>query len=424
MSQLITEVPKGERYAIYNELSHMTPYYLSNENGGIEDINIRHEARFHINNMKLMSLYFDKILIPIENIISFANKRNMLVIQEVVCSHSFKQMLDLNIISLCGWGAVDSKSMVSNGIRYALKEYGNLKDDKYIIKLEKIALSRPILTREASKFDLGHDLFLLNELSLLDDASDRASLESVTDYVKQFYGSYKFIGSLEFYRWIDGGALSGKLSASLYKAYYRAWQEYCYQNYAPAIAVNSERVGYSYGEINIGNKKDPIYVKAMLYSPIIFLRFLEWQLGIKSVRKLVSLSPESIQSIRNGDGAWSRFKKKYHSCIEASSEIFWLGNEIQYLRRDLNKENTDFIIQELFKNSMHRLNEPAFADVINALSAPLSWAASLFNPAAILVYLLKFIFKRVTTGPFSKDAVPFYKKINYLVQKEPVMLTI
>lgn len=307
MHPSITDKVSGRKSALYNELSHMTPYYLHHSSP--EEINIKGEAVFHLNSIKLLSLYFDTVFIPIENILSFANRRSSLVIQEVVTSNHFRQLVELGIVSLCGWGAKDSGDMLDKGFKYAIKEYAYLKDENYFKYVENIARINPLIARDSSRYDIGHDRFLLDKLLLLDSPVYRSDIEKGTSFVKQFYSSYRYIGSLEFYKWIDNSNLSENLSDGLYKSYYRAWQEYCYQKYAPVITVNSERIRYSYGDINIGSVEKPVFVKALLYSPAIFLRFLDWQLGRDVSRKLIRLSPQSIQTIRNGDGSWRRFKK-------------------------------------------------------------------------------------------------------------------
>ena len=49
----------SERFALYNELSHMTPYYLYGKD--TSNFDVGNEADFHIKNIKLMALYFDRI---------------------------------------------------------------------------------------------------------------------------------------------------------------------------------------------------------------------------------------------------------------------------------------------------------------------------------------------------------------------------
>ncbi|WP_162901318.1 hypothetical protein [Breoghania sp. L-A4] len=415
----MTDHIAGRKCALYNELSHMTPYYL--HHASPEEINAKSEAIFHLNNIKLLCLYFDKIFIPIENILSFANRRNMLVVQQVVTSDQFKQLLELGIVNLCGWGANDSGTMLEKGFSYATKEYAHLKEDKYLKRVESIARINPLVTRDSSRFDIGHDRFLLETLSLLDNPIYRSNLENGAGFVRQFYNSYSYIGSLEFYKWMDSNNLAEDLSSAFYKSYYRAWQDYCYQNYAPVITVNSERIRYSYGEINIGSEDNPVFVKAMLYSPAIFMRFLDWQLGRDVSRKLIRLSPTNIQTIRNGDGAWHRFKDKYHSCVEASSDIFDLEKEVWHLRHELDEESTKLILNSLFENRIHKLGRSGIVDIISLLSLPLSWLAHVFNPAAILAFVLSHLFKKTASAPFSKEAVPFYKKANYLARSAAAM---
>ncbi len=400
----------------------MTPYYLSAAKP--EELNIEEEAHFHIRMLKILSLYFDKIFIPIENTISFSNSRNMLVVQRVILSKSFKQMLELGIVSFCGWGANDPKAMFEKGVSYAHKEYEHLKPDSYVKELEKLAIVGDFYSRDNSRFDIGHDRFLKKNLSLLDNANSRQQLDDGLEFIEQFYQSFRYIGSLEFYAWLDSRDLSNELASGFYKAYYRAWQEYCYTTYAPVITVNSHRIRYSYGNINVGTQEAPNDVIALLYSPSIFLRFLEWQLGRRVTRILLNLSPAHIQSIRNGDGAWHRFMEKYHSCIEVASDLHSLETEMWSLRREFSDDRVNALIEMIFKRSVHKINSKAIVDIVSMLSIPIAWALQFFNPAAIFAFILRHFFKKTASAPFAKDAIPFYKKAISLTKSAPIISAI
>jgi hypothetical protein len=299
-----------------------------------------------------------------------------------------------------------------------------LKDDNYVQSIEHLARVGTFYSRDNTRFDLGYDEFLVRNVSLLDNPNSRQQVKEGIDFIRQFYQSYHYIGSLEFHLWMDEQLISNDLASGLFKAYYRAWQEYCYKSYAPVVTVNSERIRYSYGKINVGTKSDPNEVIAFLYSPAIFLHFLEWQLGRGVSRILLSLSPSHIQSIRNGDGAWNRFKEKYHSCVEMASELHALESEVWKLRHEFTENHVNSLIELMFKNKVHKLDTNTILDFLSMMSVPLAWILQLFNPAAILTFLLKHLFKKTASAPFSNDAIAFYRKAVSLTKAAPVMSAI
>lgn len=419
MQPRIVELARKERCALYNELSRMTPYYLNMTQ--CEKLCPEREMLFHLRNLKLLSLYFDRILIPIENILAFANNRNKVVVEGVVTSKSFRQMVDIGVVSFCGWGDPTPLGMIGKGISYALKDYRELKTDSYLHKVEYIASKSSFFSRDSSKYDIGHDKYLLDRMVLLDTSKHKNYLNKAIDFVKDFYNSFKYIGSIELYKWVDNEQVPPDLSSQLYQSYYIAWQEYCYEKYAPVITVSTENINYHYGEINIGSEQCPKNVMAILYSPSIFLHFMNWQLGESIVEKLLSISPQNIQKIRNGDGAWTRFMNKYHECIEASSEIYSLKKQILFSGDPFAERNLELIIKSLFTRKIHHIDSSFFLDAAQIGVTATAWLAHGFNPVAILVTLLSRLFKKTIAAPFSREAIPFYRKTKLFVKNTAVM---
>jgi len=421
MLQHITDIARNNRCALYNELSHMTPYYLVANNP--ERINITSEVVFHINNLKLMSLYFDCILIPIENLLAFANIRNKTIIEKVVNHKQFAEMVDLGHISFCGWGGTTKSTLLRNSIEYALVDYKHLKSPSYMQKVETIIQKSHLYIREESLSDTGHDSIFINNISLLDTPQYGKDIARTINHINDFYLENNYIGSLEFYKWLDEQNYNQSLINSLYNVYYRSWQEYCYKYYSPLVTANSERVSYDLSEINVGTSLKTNNVLAMLYSPSIFLRFLKWQLGDDLVRKLLVISPTGIQSIRNGDGAWTRFKKSYHDCIEASSSIFWLKNEIAAEPDSFNTKNINIIINALFAKN-RQLDSSFLMDIARITFDLISWTYKTFNPTTVLIVLLSRLFNSKSAIPFKKDAIDFYKKVKIIVKKQEFMYAV
>ncbi len=418
MQQGIVGLARNERCALYNELSHMTPYYL--DSSQCDKLCPEKEKLYHIRNLKLLSLYFDRILIPIENVLAFANNRNKVVVESVVTSTSFRQMIEMGFVSFCGWGAPTSRGMLEKGISYALKDYRELKTDIYLRQIIKMSEDSNFFLRDSSKYDIGHDTFLHKRLCLLDGAQHKECLGKIIDFTKKFYSANKYIGSIEFYRMVDNNQTAPDFASCLYYSYYIAWQQYCYKKYAPVITVSTQNIGYNYGEINVGSAEHPKSVLAILYSPGIFLHFITWQLGENIVEKLLSISPYDIQTIRNGDGAWSRFADKYHKCIEASSDIHVLKKQTIF-ENPFSDKNLELIAKSLFTRKIHNIDSSFLIDVAQIGVTATAWINGAFNPVSIFIALLSRLFKKTTAAPFAREAIPFYRKTKLFVRNTAVM---
>ena len=298
------------------------------------------------------------------------------------------------------------------------------KKDDYIKRVERLGIIRSFVARDSTRFDTGYDQFLKSNIELLSTPGNHNQVQSALAFVEEFYRSYHYIGSLEFFRWVSSSNLNEKESHRYYNTYYRSWQEYCLSSYAPIVTINSERISYGPGSVNIGDEHRPKYVRAILYSPIVFFKFLCWQLGEKVARTLVRLPPKQIQSIRNGDGVWKIFKQKYHECIESSSEVFELSEHLKHLEISVNDEALQEVLRNLFMGRIHRIGDFPVLEFVKALGIPISWLLQVFNPVSILTFILGRIFRGATQLPFNRDVTPFYRKAKNLVKNSSVTLAI
>lgn len=414
MGRLIVDGAKENRAALYNEISHMTPYYWTMADSA--GIDVHKETIFHIRNIKLLSLYFDRIFIPIENLLAFANSRNMRVVQSVSSNKEFRELIDLGIVSLCGWGGTSQAALIEKGVKYATKDYEELKSNKHIQQIEFICNANSLYTRESTSFDFGHDQYILDILGLIESGPNTHFISSAMDFVREFYKSRGFIGSMEFYRWIDSNKIDQETRRTLYFSYYRAWQEYCYENYAPVVTINSERIKYSHGFINVGTKGNIKKIHAELYSPIIFYRFLAWQLGEKVARKVLRLKPIELKYLRNGDGAWRKFQDTYHKSIEASSSLYMIELDGPCSGAFFTDSIINSMLPVLFDGNSDKYDYEFMMQLFSALAEPAAWAAQFFNPTTLLFTFLSKLYRKGRATPFAKEVVPFYKKVTTMIE--------
>lgn len=411
------QIAARKRCALYNELSHMTPYYLYDDNSW--KFNLEREVKFHLNVLTLLSLYFDYIFIPIENLCSFANRRNKLVVENVVLSTKFTEMHKLGIIKICGWGVNNNQNMYDNAMRYSMKFYSELKSKDYVTKFENITKSSQIYIRDSTGFDIGHDMKLLRALSLMDNAVHEKVLQSIKIFVREFYFERSFIGSLEYYRQIEDVCIDQSLLKNLYYSYYVAWNEYCLEYYQPVVTVSTNRIPYSTSYINVGTEVEPCMIPAFLYSPKVFHSFLMWQIGPERIAKIFNLKVGKLDRLRNGD--WSIFVEKYHTCINAVTNIDLILGNANIFENNNDTMMIEQLLEPIFGNSNAGVDMSSIIDGIKFLLPFSILITSLFDPTESTIALISWIRKKIKASPFSNEVKPFYKKIETMLREPSSM---
>lgn len=339
MKSLI-EVTKNYKCAIYNDLSHITPYYLNPD----FDMNLDNEIRYHKRNLYLLSLSFEKILINTDNIAAFTRFTTKAVITSVVKSDWFIRFLEEGIIVLLGWGAEFNNDLMYNQIEYSKRYKPLLKEKKYLDELVAIGKSTQIIIREPLYGEKEHMPFLLNKVPFLEGVYNEGEVNFIADLIQQTQDEYGFIGTMEMFPFIDDlFKTDPNKSSAFYYNYFRSWQEYSTIFYSPAITVDTGRNSIPTRFRKFDNNRKII---TALYSPDFFERFLCLKIGEKKVNKILGVKPDRLIKIRNGD--WSVFIEKYHICLQTTSEINWLilkANKSDLLN---DKAFLDTIIKQLF----------------------------------------------------------------------------
>jgi hypothetical protein len=348
--------------AIYNDLSHINPRYLTPQK--YEQTFHDDEVLYHKRNLMLLSLYFDKILICTDNILAFTRFLSKDVISSVVMSRWFQELVDYGVIVLAGWGSSINSDMMKNQVEYSGLYRPELKDKRYIEFLSKLSDMATWVVREPGPGEREHINYLrplLRHKEGLFDSSDLSFLSDLTEETNERVG---YIGTMEMFPFIDDIYRDNAEKAdSFYSSYYRSWHEYCAEHYAPAIPIHTSRILLPRARVRL--RVGEASVLAPLYSPDLFERYLLQKFGRKLFSKLLAVDVKHLVAIRNGD--WARFKNKYHDYLVAASSICWVAFQPHAHELLANDQVMDELIAEIFKAGTKDADLSALGNAIDII---------------------------------------------------------
>lgn len=336
------------RCAIYNELSHMTPYYLSPSSPRLATLST--EVEFHKRNIYLLSLYFDKILVCTDNLVNFTRAFSADLISTVAASSWFTSLVDTGVITLSGWGTNTSHDMMQNQIDYSARYRPKLKTPAYKQHLRALARNAHIVVREPDQGEKEQVDLLDKQVQYLDAFLPIERVHFLSDAIWQTQDSFGFVGTAELFPVVDRLIEEeGPRMASFFPAYYRSWQEYCTAYYRPAITVDTLR------------NRTPVRIHALqadlgeipssFYSPEFFQNFLVTRLGSGQVAKLTGLPAERLVVLRDSD--WRVFSDRYHDCLRVASEIAWILNRARDAESFDNPTEIEALVEGIFESERH-----------------------------------------------------------------------
>lgn len=340
----LNELARNRRCAVYNDLGHISPYYLTPQR--YPRLFFESEILFHKRNLLLLSLLFDHVIVPTDNLLAFTRFLSKDVVSTVVSSSWFQSLVESGIIMLAGWGSSLNKDMMGNQIEYSAIYRPELKEALYTQYLRALSESASWVIREPSYGESGHINYLLPHLWRLDGIVKPNEMFKIVEVVQKTQERVGFVGTMEIFPFIDKRyAGSPETSDAFYNAYYLSWHEYCAVEYAPAIPIQTYRLPLPLTRVALGN--EGAHAIAALYSPDVFSGFLTRRFGNRLTTQLLTVDVRRFAKIRNGD--WARFKDKYHECVNAASSLAWIAfhPRAEDLLRD--EKLLDELVTEMFK---------------------------------------------------------------------------
>ena len=411
MPILLNELTAKETCAIYNDLSHINPRYLTPQK--YEPAFFDEEVLYHKKNLILLSLYFDKIIVLTDNILAFTRFLSKDVVSSVVMSRWFLQLVEQGIIVLAGWGTSINPDMMKNQIEYSSLYRPELKEKKYTEFLSKLSEAATWVVREPGPGEREHVNYLLPLVQRSEGPFNLGDISFLSELICETNESAGYVGTMEMFPFIDElySASAEKLDA-FYNSYYISWHTYCATHYAPAIPIHTSRIRLPYTSVT---SKDQVPVLATLYSPDLFQRYLIQRFESELFSKILAIDIEQLIAIRNGD--WAKFKNRYHDYLAAASSICWVAFHPQAHELLADDRVMDELIAEIFKSASKDVDLSALG---NAIDVVLRLVAGVAGVAPVFQLFKTQINKRVghlLDSVVQRDFEPYLRKLRRVLEK-------
>lgn len=343
-----------QRCVFYDELSNMNPVYAV-PTGGSSLWPLEVERRYHLRNLRLLSLYFDHIVIMTGNLLNFTNYTTRSIVLEVTSDRLFSSFCQAGVIIFCGWGTRFSGDMIQNQVDYSRIYRPELKEANTINRLRQTISSGELLIREESS---GEEDFIDTFLKRLRIRSERSAdqeqwrrIETISCLTHDKAG---YLGTLEFFPQLAD--LEPTLRKQVHEAYFDAWIDYASERYFPIITYEIPRLRLNVFRSIHGRKDGAQDLASILLSPDYFQTFLLRFLTKDEYYRLINLPCNRLIQLRNGD--WEIFREQYHIYLQACSIVLW---RIQILDGLGPFESIDTVFESIIAETIRDL--PASIDI-------------------------------------------------------------
>lgn len=414
----LNELASGSTCAIYNDLSHINPRYLTPQR--YERSFHDEEVLFHKKNLILLSLYFDKIIICTDNILAFTRFLSKDVISSVVMSKWFADLVDQGIIVLAGWGSSISSDMMKNQVEYSSLYRPELKEQRYVDALFSLSHAASWVVREPNTGEREHINYLRPLVLSSEGPFNARDLCFLSDLIEETNASVGYVGTMEMFPFVDEiyGSSADKVD-SFYNSYYASWHAYCAKHYAPAIPIHTSRIVLPSERVTLRPGEE---VLATLYSPDLFQRYLIQRFGRDLFSRIMAVDVQRLAVIRNGD--WKRFKQKYHSYLVAASEVCWIAYHPRAQQLISDERVLDELIATIFKTADKDADLSALGnaiDVVLRLAAGVAFVAPIFQ---LFRARINQRLGRLLNAVVHREVEPFLKKLRHLLEAPAADLAI
>jgi hypothetical protein len=146
------DVVGGKRAVFYEEMAQWGNRYIDPEaNSTLGDMDS--ECQYHLNNLTLLSMYFDIIFIQTACLFNVTDLFLKAVIQKTLSHSRFRAMLKAGTIRICGWGGKTPREMFGSAISYASAAANHRTTDGYVSDLSRVFRPSHLVFRSKGKPD-------------------------------------------------------------------------------------------------------------------------------------------------------------------------------------------------------------------------------------------------------------------------------
>lgn len=358
----LEDLAKDNKIVWYEEIAQYSSRYMYRDSryslGSIDN-----EVLYHLNTLTMLSLYFDKIIIPTSALFNSTDRTIRNIALAIIRSSRFKTMLQVGAVKICGWGSKTPYEMFNNAKEFIapLSLNKNNESVEFFFKMARVFNSDNMTFRTSSGTPDDDETKIFREKI---NRSAFLTQDMVRKIEIPINRSEKLLGMLTYAAFIQGLERLGfddRVNKSILSTYYQSWLTNINMNNT-AIYMYINGLDQMSIEHTIKIENRSIYT--FLYSPRIFERVLARYLTEKEVFKFKKMPYTVLNSLKNGD--WERFKLAYHSSLEEISERI-KDVHIQPISIDSDDIWAEKILDEISSNSFYDFDISIFLQSLSGI---------------------------------------------------------
>ncbi len=348
MSSLLDykSILKNSRVVYYPELGYMVPIfrYSSRELCGDSWIDFR--VFYHLKRIRLLCLYFDKILIPFSHVHVSANENLLEVVTRLMIHPDFRTLVDNKIIVLAGWGGSTKEEIqehqisILREIEWRVQLGERFRKTKPTFDNIDIVLRENVGDQSKSLFSRIIDLINRHKQSPLEHISSRL-------YELAMKSEFRDIPFLHETFWLS--LIKESSNEKLMQDFILATNKIYYEvgeDANPGVIVYHVETA----EDGIPRFSKATSVNVHLYAPYIFEATLLTYLEIIEVNKLYRIPILDFLKLR--DNEWKIFCCFYHCFLEELSIYLYGGLKVRTETKTIISSNQNTDLKDFINNML------------------------------------------------------------------------
>ena len=312
MASSLFELATGQRTVFYEALGEYGPRYLGGS--ALSNVRLKTEVDHHIERIKLLTLYFDTVLIQTAPIFNNNDRFIRSVVERLLSDVRFKRLMSYGLIRLCGWGGTTDADMFGSALEYASSIVAERHSQSLIRTISETFQEHDAIHRDEGKPDseqADHFRNRMSETPLIGDQSAMALLEDAIDYSYDKVGGLTGLAVKHILDKNQGKRLDRRF---IFENYFASWIKHLSVKF-PNVYFYTDIENHSIIDLRI--TVNGVRGYAFLYSPQIFASFLMRFLSRAQYSALMQMPESKFCSLRNGD--WAAFRDAYHAALTTTS---------------------------------------------------------------------------------------------------------
>lgn len=307
-----------EQVVMYEELAEH--YYRATSQTTDYVLTVDNQVSYHVDNLILLSLYFDYIYITTASLFHCRNGFVNQVILETISHPYIKSMMEYGVIKISGWGGKISQSMYHSAEGYAQEQVIVRKSKNDLNLLKQVFDNGFVVSRDQEMPDLDLPTKFITDINNTPIANDQSSLKIIRKCIDSEWKQTNSITSINF--------LDQLKKTKLEKAVYHKAENILFRT-----ALNHSKTQISDVHIylplmtsfdfKMKSSQESDAPFAFLVSPKIFSAFIQAEYDKNLFWMIRTNKYEKLHKLRQEE--WKNFKDTYHTVLKEISKSIYLN---------------------------------------------------------------------------------------------------